>query len=184
MKRIAFVFLAVLCTFSFLQATEYSLSFRAYHFNPSERAFRDIYGAGAGFGLETGVQLMGNMDFRFAVGSFQKKGETTFFKEEITLSIVPIEVGLRYSILSGGIRPYVGAGVGYFRFKEETPLGTAITTKLGYSAQAGIILRVIQGLYLDGFLSYSTCKVKPVAIEVDIGGFSAGVGIGYRFGEI
>jgi outer membrane protein W len=183
MKKIVFVFLAVLLFFSFLSATEYSFSFRGYSFHPSEEAFQDIYGAGFGFGLESDVQLIGNIDFRVAVGSFQKKGEMTLSKEEIKLSIVPVEIGLRYRILSGGIRPYAGAGLGYFRFKEKTPIGTAITTKLGYFAHTGVMILVVKGLYLDGFLNYSSCKVKPATIEVNIGGFSMGVGVGYRFGK-
>ena len=183
MKRIVFIFLAVLFLISFSTATEYSFSFRGYYFNPLEKAFRDIYGAGMGFGLESDLQLAGNIDFRIAVGSFQKKGQMTFSEEEINLSIVPIEIGIRYRMLSGGISPYVGACLGYFSFKEATPIGTAKTTKLGYSAQTGVIIGVIKGLYLDCFLNYSSCKIKPATVETNIGGFSVGVGVGYRFGE-
>jgi hypothetical protein len=42
-------------------------------------------------------------------------------------------------------------------------------------------MKVTGGLIIDLHISYSYCKMKPADYRINIGGFEAGIGIGYEF---
>jgi hypothetical protein len=44
----------------------------------------------------------------------------------------------------------------------------------GFIIKAGVII-------IDFQASYSYCRVKPAGVEADLGGFQAGIGLGFEF---
>ena len=45
----------------------------------------------------------------------------TFTEEDVTLTLNPIILGVRYRILDKNISPYLGAGLGTLLYKEKLP---------------------------------------------------------------
>jgi opacity protein-like surface antigen len=76
---------------------------------------------------------------------------------------------------------HAGAGVQYFMFNEDNPIGEVRENKLGLIARMGVDTRIMQKVWIDVFAEYSYCRMKPAEFEFDIGGPAAGIGLGYEF---
>jgi len=112
---------------------------------------------------------------------FTKEGITTFTKEKTEMQITPIYGGIKFRVPNARISPYLGLGIGYFKYKETTPFGSVEKGDIGYIGQIGFIFKIIGPLCLDIKGSYSYCKVKPEDIEANLGGLQGMVGIGFDF---
>jgi len=154
---------------------------KGYYFSPSEKYFRDIYGAGWMAEGEIGIRLFRDLELWAGGGYFSRKGKLTFTREETTLTIQPLGGGLRYRITSGRISGYVGAGVNYYQYKESNPIGNVSKNSLGYVGKAGAFIRIVPGLLLDLNLGYTYCKMTPADFEINIGGIAAGAGLAIEF---
>lgn len=180
MKKMILIGLIVLMAstgaFSFIV-----LEARGQYFSPSERAFRDIYGAGWMAEGEIGIRLFRNLELWAGGGYYSRKGLLTFTREKTSLTIQPVGGGLRYRITSGRISGYVGAGVNYYRYKESNPIGDVNKNSVGYVGKAGVFFRIVPGLLLDLNLGYSYCKMKPADFDINIGGIAAGAGFAIEF---
>ena len=160
----------------------------ASYFRPTDQSFKDIYGSGMYFGGEISIFLKkiliwadGQIGIWAGGHYFTKKGLTTFTKENTKIRIMPIYVGLKFQVPVARVRPYVGLGVGYFQYKEESPIGTVKKGNIGYIGQIGCIFKIVGPLCFDFKGSYSYCKVKPVNVEVNLGGLQGVIGIGIDF---
>jgi len=180
-KAILFIILSVTIS-GVMYAKNIRIEAKARYFIPSEQAFKDIYGSGIMYGGEIGVSIWNNFEL-WVIGSyFSKKGELTFTGEETKLRILPTGAGIRYVHPTGKtIDIYGGMGICYFSYKEENPIGDVSTSKIGYLGTAGTYVKVSDGLFFDLFIDYSYCKIQPADFSINIGGFGAGVGIGYNF---
>jgi hypothetical protein len=91
-------------------------------------------------------------------------------------------IGAKYHFnIARGLNFYAGAGVTYNIYKEENPIGNVSKNGIGLVANAGLLSYVIEGLFFDGYVNYSYCKIKPANVDINIGGLEFGLGIGYRF---
>ena len=163
-------------------ATSIRIEAKAKYFNPSEQAFKDIYGSGMMYGGEIGIGIWQNFEICVTGNYFSKTGELTFTKEQTKLRITPLGIGIKYVHPVGSkINIYGGIGINYYSYKEENPIGDVSTNKIGYIGTIGTFITVIDGLYIDLFLDYSDCKIKPEELSANIGGLGVGAGIGYRF---
>lgn len=183
MKKLIFgIFaVAVLLTIS-LSAADFLYEFKAHYFNPTEQRSKDIYGSGWAFGGEFAFGAWESLYVYLSGSYYSRTGELTYTREETKLKIIPLAVGAKYHFnIAGGLNLYAGAGITYNIFKEENPIGEASKNGIGFVINSGLIAYVIEGLFLDGYVNYSYCKVKPENVEVNIGGLEAGLGIGYKF---
>ena len=95
----------------------------------------------------------------------------TYTKEETKLKIIPVELGARYLIKVGNgcsLFPYIGAGAGYYMYKEENVIGTVDEKKIGFFAEGGLRFYLMSSFFIDA-------KVKNVFLKVDdlqLGGFA------------
>jgi opacity protein-like surface antigen len=164
-------------------ADAFVIEAKAVYFHPTESAFREIYGGGLCLGAEATVGLPGRFALWASADYFSKTGALTLTGEEAKLRIVPILAGLKYRIpLGGPIKPYVGAGLGYFQYKEKSVIGVVEKGSLGLGLKAGACLEMRGGVLVDLQLGYTRCKVKPQDIKADIGGFQVALGIGFEIG--
>ena len=152
-----------------------------YYFQPSEKAFKDIYGSGITYGGEIGLNLWKGIGIWAGGDYYTNKGKSTFTKEDIEIQLFPLYGGIKIQLPKSSIRPYAGFGVGYFQYIETTPFGTVEKGDIGYIGQVGCMFKIGGALFFDIKGSYSYCKVKPVDIEADIGGLKAGIGLGFEF---
>ncbi len=164
-----------------LAAERFSLEAKGAYFMPTEQVFKDVYGGGPAFGAEVGVSLMGGLGLWAGVDYYTKKGKLTFTEEDTEITLMPVSGGIRLSLGAGMLRPYVGAGVAYVKYKETSVIGTVDKGDVGFLGQAGIRLYVSGGFFLDVQGRYSTCKAKPADVTADLGGLQGGLGLGISF---
>jgi opacity protein-like surface antigen len=76
---------------------------------------------------------------------------------------------------------YVGGGLSYFRYKETSPIGEIQENKWGWLIRAGTYVDLSYFLFLDLQATYIYTQVNTEDLEVNLGGFSLGAGLGLRF---
>lgn len=157
-----------------------------YFFQPTDQDFKEIYANGTFmdwtcFGGEIGIELWKGIGI-WAGGHYFKhdKGKLTFTEEPTKITITPFYGGIKLRLMTQRVaNPYIGAGVGYFLYKEENTLGTVNGGDIGYIGQGGVIFKIGKFI-IDLQVSYTYCKVKPLDIEANLGGIHGGVGIGFE----
>jgi hypothetical protein len=181
MKRILTIFAVCLILSGTMFGGDGIFEIKGLYFNPTEQAFKDIYGSGPMFGGEITAQVWRNA-YLWVGGSFYtKKGKLTYTEEETKIQLIPLGVGVKFLFGSGNIDFYAGGGVNYFLFKETNVLGNISDGGLGFCGKAGLYLRPGGGLVFDLFADYSYCKIEPADFKINIGGLSFGIGLGYQF---
>ncbi len=183
MKKTIFGIIAVtvLLTIS-ASATDFLYEFKGHYFNPTEQRHKDIYGSGWAFGGEFGFGVSESLYVYLSGNYYAREGELTYTKEETKLKIIPLAVGAKYHFnLVGGSIFYAGTGLTYNIYKEENPIGEASKNGIGFVLNSGLLVFVVEGLFLDVYVNYSYCKLKPANVDINIGGLEAGLGIGYKF---
>lgn len=182
MKKLIGTIGIIILLSGFATAADFSVEMKVHYFSPSEQAFKDIYGGGMMYGAEATVGIWRNFEFWFGGSHFTKRGKLTFTQEETKLKIIPIGGGLRYILPTGRLNLYAGLGLNYYQYKETNdPIGEASKGGLGYVGKIGSFVKVTGSLLIDIYADYTYCKMKPADFKINIGGFEAGIGIGYEF---
>ena len=163
----------------------------AGQFIASDSTFKDVYGNGPVFGGELRIPI-GPGGRRLAVfvdGSYRTRtGSLTYTGESTKASVVAGEGGLLFRLRQGTLAPYLGVGGGYYSLSEESgALGSASKGGAGFVAVGGFTWAVSTHFVIDGRVKYSSAKLQPAAqspdvtFKVDVGGITAGGGIGIAF---
>jgi len=151
----------------------------------SDTIYKDTYGEGnLMFGGSLSYELIRRIELRVEANYFRDKGEMTTTKEEITLTLMPIVIGVRLRLINLSVfSPYLGAGVDYYAFKESLPerFEDVSESATGFHAEVGSYLNIIPGFYLDLNVRYASVNAKPFDETIKLGGLRAGVGIGFGF---
>jgi len=158
-----------------------SVTVRGGYFQPSDSDFKSIYGGGTCWGIEAASSVWKSLELWVSAGLFHKKGHLVPTGEETKLWLVPAGGGLRYVRPAGIFRLYAGAGVLYHVFREANPIGDVTYGRWGAAVEAGSQFPLQTRWFVDLHLRYSTCRMTPVELSFNAGGFQAGIGIGYRF---
>jgi len=159
----------------------FSIELRVAYFQPSEAVFRDIYKAGITYGAEINLKLWKWLKFWIAADYYAKKGKLTLTEEETEIQILPLSGGLKLQFPGTRLNPYIGFGVGYFFYKESSPIGEISKGDIGYIGQGGCLLKLFGPLFIDLKIGYTYCEVEPVNVKADLGGIQGGIGIGLQF---
>lgn len=182
MKKQFFFFLGILLIGTFAYGGRvFKIEAIGYYFQPSDKAFKNIYGSGISYGGEISITIWKWISILAGGNYYYKKGKTSFAKEETEIQIIPLYGGIKLQLPNSNISPYAGFGIGYFTYKETSLIGKVEEGNIGYIGQLGCLIKIAGGLFLDIKGSYSYCKVKPVDIEADLGGLKAGIGLGFEF---
>lgn len=161
-----------------------SVTLKVGNFWPSDSVFREVYGSGLVFGGEFAVPIAGALHVWAGAEYFGKSGLLSLSEEATKVRIIPLFLGLRYHFGKSAVRPYLGAAAAFFLFKEENPLGSVSESGIGFLGQAGLVIKIGGPFALDLYGNYRSCTLKtdePDPVEAKIGGFSAGVGVVFRF---
>ncbi|MCP4158416.1 MAG: outer membrane beta-barrel protein [bacterium] len=195
MKKVIVLLVVLLVSFTLVSAEEdcargkFSLTVGAGMRNFSETLYEDVYDkGGVSFNIDFGVKIMKSLEVFLHSDLFSVDGELTYTQETTTLKITPMELGARF--LFGGksdsckakFFPYIGAGAGYYMYKEESVIGTIDEKKLGFFFEGGLRFYALGKVFIDA-------KVKNVMLTVEsesgadikLGGFSYMGGIGITF---
>lgn len=181
MKKLTLIIAIAILLSGLADASDFTLKVKGNYFSPSEKAFKDIYGGGWVYGGEANFGIWKNLKLWVGTSFFSKKGELSFTGEETKVRIIPIGGGVKYVSSVGGINYYSGIGINYYLYKETNPIGDASKGGFGIVGIIGSFMKVTGGLIIDLYINYSYCKMKPADYRINIGGFEAGIGIGYEF---
>ena len=145
--------------------------------------YRDTYGSGnLMYGVFLSYDLMRNFELRGEVGYLKDKGEMTLTKEEITFSILPVVLGVRIKIIeTKNLSPYLGAGVDFYSYKERARIGDTSDSTIGFHVEGGSYISLGRRFTIDLNLRYVKADAKPYDETFKLGGWRAGVGVGYSF---
>ena len=123
-------------------------------------------------------------EIRAEAGYFAATGAMTESGEELSFRMVPLFIGARYEILKGGLRPYLGAGLGSASYSEDYPErfeDVSGSSSVTY-AEAGLYYSFLKGLHLDVSARWIGAKAETFNREtIDLGGLKYGIGVGYTF---
>lgn len=181
MKRPAVLLLALGLAASPAVAARIVVEVKTQYFAPRDEIFREVYGGGWMFGGEGTIRLGKHFGAWLGGSVLTKKGELTYTREETKLEIFPVGAGLKGMLTSGRADFYAGAGLVAFHFSERNPIGRVDKASLGYTLKAGTLLRLGDGLVLDIYTDFTDCRMQPGEVKFNIGGFNAGLGLGFEF---
>jgi len=155
-----------------------------------DSAFQSIYGKsspiiGAEYAFTLPLESVHSLDVWFGFSTLSKKGKTTYFAEDITLSITNFSLALRYIGQFGRFAPFAGGGIDYFVYKEsypETyPVSSVGGSDLGFHLQAGTYIDIISGLAAKLHIKYNFSKTESYGSTINLGGIQYGIGLAFRF---
>jgi len=153
------------------------------YYSVADSIYQDTYGSGnLIFDASLSYDLLSYLEIRGEVGYFKDRGETTLTREEITFSMIPVVIGLRAKLLTTGrFSPYLGAGIDFCSFKESARLGDTSDSAVGFHLEAGSYIDLGRSFHLDLNLRYVKADAQPLDETIKLGGWRAGVGVGYSF---
>ena len=165
-------------------AGEFKICLHTNYYAPTDPIYKDVYGSGGMmFGGSLSYAFLKKFELRAEYNYFQKNGQMTFTEEDVTLTLNPIILGVRYRILDKNISPYLGAGLGTLLYKEKLPerLEQVSEQTMSFHFEGGIYLNLTQKLFIDLNFRYALASAKPSNEKIQLGGIRAGIGIGYAF---
>jgi len=164
-----------------VRAESLTIQARGSYFNPTDQVFRDIYGNGMSWGGELGFKLTKRIGVWAGGDYFSKVGKLNFTEEETKVRIAPLTAGAKVYLAIGKLMPYVGAGLGYFQVKETNSIRAVEKGAIGFVVRAGLVFKLGAPFFMDVQGTWSTCSVQPLEVQANLGGLSAGVGLGLEF---
>ncbi|HNX97317.1 MAG TPA: outer membrane beta-barrel protein [Candidatus Aminicenantes bacterium] len=187
MKRKLLVILAILACVGLLPAAELEVGAMVGLRTMSDSAIKDTYGSGVVFlpHVEFGVAKGFVLGAAYEAG-YSKDADIGIYADASTLKVSGFELtaAYRFRLSSPKVVPYLKAGVGFYKFKQEIPsLDIRVDgNKAGLVLAGGVKVHVGRKVFLSGEIKYVPLKVTPLDVEVDLGGLRLMVGIGTTFG--
>jgi hypothetical protein len=134
-------------------------------------------------GLAASAAVVSNLNLYLEAKYWQRQGELTFSKEETTLRLFPISLGLRYVVPLGILNPYAGAGGDIYFYYEDNAIGTTLNHAEGYHVMAGTYLRFAKDvpLMINLRAKYTWVKAIENDFQIKLGGLEYSVGFALAF---
>ncbi len=156
--------------------------------SPDSR-FGEVYGdkTSLQYGLNLSRTLFDikgfQIDLSFEARAFRKTGKATLSGEATKISMIPLTLAGRLSFPTKHIIPFVGAGIDWYNYKEESVLANTSGWATGNNYQAGVLIVVPNAEYLKVKVYYKYTNVTATENEIDVklGGSEFGVGLSYGF---
>jgi hypothetical protein len=143
-----------------------------------------------GLNLSRTLASVGNFQFDISGEArlYQKTGAATVSQEEAKFSLKPIiSIVPRFLFQTKYIMFFVGGGLDFYTYKEESPLygadGSISNSVSGWHYQAGVYLipPTIEFLRIKLFYKFTKVRALENEIEVELGGNEYGVGLCFGF---
>jgi len=161
-----------------------SVEFTLSDYAMNEPRFDAVYKSeGLMSGLSLSSAIVSNVNFYLDIKYYSRKGELTFSKEKTTFYIVPISLGCRYIYPMGFFNPYLGAGLDFYFYYEENPIGTVLNYTNGYHIAGGTYIRISKSVpvLVNVRLKYTWANAEENSVSTQLGGFEYGVGVAFSF---
>lgn len=187
MKKLTSVLIAVSLlflfnSFSFGKSGSINLTIGGGIKNMTEPIFKTVYGSNnIAYSVDLSYKTSGIFEIFLHSDYLSAKGELEFDPKDTTLTVIPIEFGLRFVFGKSKFNPYIGLGGGYYMLKEENFIGTVDDKQFGFFGEGGFRFHFGAKLFLDLKLKYNMLKYSINDISRDLGGLSYYAGIGFSF---
>ena len=171
-------------------ATELSVAAVGGPYLPTQKAFRDVYGTGASYGLDVHWLITRNLGISTGVMNLERRGTAVSLDGgpeamgvKLRLTSIPLTAFLY--IPQGRIGIDLGIGFAYHNFEEAwiDESGPASSgTKWGMLASGSIAVAITSRLAVVGTLRYfdvPTGRPSRLTDKVNLGGFQALVGVSW-----
>ena len=144
--------------------------------------YNEVYGKNhMVYSIDLGYRVSKSLQVFLHYDSFSVNGKLTYTEEETKLTIKPLELGIRFFMGKRLIFPYIGAGTGYYMYKEENVIGTMDEKKFSIFGEGGLQFRYSRLLFIDLKVKYIFLKVDGPEAQVDLGGMALIGGMGISF---
>jgi len=185
MKTFIIILVSVITLSSFSLALGLRIGGTVNYYVVEDPVFKDTYGQGnIMYGLFLGFEVTRRFELRAEANYFQDKGEMTLTKEEISLTLKPVILGLRLRLIDVGlVSLYLGGGAGFYSYTENLPdrFEDISDSTIGYHGEGGVYVSLVPKFFLDVNVRYSIANAEPFEETAKLGGFRAGVGFGLSF---
>jgi hypothetical protein len=173
-------------TFSFPDRTipQGSVEFTLGSYSMNEPRFEAAYPKGGLMGgLTLSSAVVSNFNFYLDIKYYSRKGALTFSKEKTTFYLVPIDLGFRYIYPLGFFHPYLGAGLDFYFYYEDNPIGTVLNYTNGYHITGGTYLRFAKSVpvMLNIRVKYTWAKAEEDTKQIQLGGLEYCAGLAFAF---
>lgn len=132
----------------------------------SQNVFADVYGPlNVCLGLDVALRFTPRIEWFLHTDILSVKGKTSFIHDSTSLTILPLEMGLRVHWGGGHFLPYLGAGGGIYFFSEESTFNhqtyTSKKNPFGYFGETGLKIVIIKKWYLDLKIKFTSFTIHP-----------------------
>jgi hypothetical protein len=163
---------------------EGSVEFTLSGYDMNEPRFDAVYDPGGLMsGLSLSAAIVSNVNFYLDIKYYYREGKLTFSQEKTTFYIVPVDLGVRYIYPFGLFNPYLGAGLDFYFYYEENPIGTVLNYTNGFHFTGGTYVRPLKNVpvLINLRLKYTWAKAEEGEVPIQLGGFEYGIGLAYTF---
>jgi hypothetical protein len=181
-KELMFIMLVFLLSWS-LPAVDLDLGLFFGNRSVNDAQIEGVYGKGTAFfpcvsaafykGLFAGLG--------YELG-YDRDGRIGLYEEEASLKVSGPEafVGCRFDL--GKLSPYLKLGLGSYAYRQTVSgVARVDARKTAPTLAGGAKFHPARWLFLAAEIKYVPLKVKPEAIEVDLGGWRLAAGFGFTF---
>ncbi len=151
---------------------------------PSDSAYKDVYGSTIIYPeIEAGYKIYKDLFVFGGFGFFSKEGKTTGDLQIDTKSkqnILSFGVGYDFD-LSEQIDILIRAGIARIGYKEEAMEQEVKGNKTGILLGSDLVYKFGERFFTKATIGYMSAKDTIEEVDIKLGGFKVGIGIGLRF---
>lgn len=187
MKKLTTVFVALLMLFlfnsnSFGKSGSINITLGGGIKNMTEPIFKTVYGtSNIAYSIDLAYKTSGIFEIFLHSDYLSSKGELQYDPKETTLTVFPVEFGLRLVFGKRKFNPYIGLGGGYYMLKEKNFIGTIDDKQFGFFGEGGLRFHFNSTFFIELKLKYNNLKYTINETSRNLGGLSYYGGLGFSF---
>lgn len=181
-KIISTIFIICFISTILFSANDFFVSFTGNYMIPSDSVYRNVYGSGEFYPeFKAGVRAFNNVYAWAGYGFLSAKGQTyPKLKLDAEASKKFLSAGLAYRG-KGKITFGIEAGFFSVNWEEKTMSRLNKGAAIGFRIGGGVIYNWSPTFFTEISSAYLFASDKIEDVKFKIGGFTAGVGAGFRF---
>ena len=187
-KSMAFIFFVLLISWFVFgvdadKSTRFTVQVNCGFFFSSDDNFKDVYGSTLFYpGIRAGYGITDCIYLWLGYGYLSKNGTTPLLEEEAKSTQHRIALGAGYrGDFSEKLGYRLQAGILYFSYKEEA-LGEEVSdSAIGFGLEGSLVLDLGGNFFGLVFLGYDYGTDDVGGVNIKLGGFKTGIGLGVRF---
>lgn len=160
------------------------LSLSANALFSSDSGYKDVYGSTIIYPeIEAGYKTYKDMFIFGGFGFFSKEGKTTGelqINTKSTQNILSFGVGYDFN-LNEKIDILIRAGIARIGYKEEAMEQEVKGNKIGILLGSDLVYKFGKRFFTKATIGYMSAKDTIEGVDIKLGGFKVGIGVGLRF---